>query len=60
MRATAEHSTVLIEQFPVSLRLRVRAKAMLERRYVHEVFAELVERGLREVEAEQQKKRSKP
>ena len=57
MRATPEHSTVLIERFPVALRLRLRAKAIQERRYLHEVFAEIVEKGLAAAEAEQQKRR---
>jgi hypothetical protein len=56
MRATAEHSTVLIEQFPVALRLRLRAKAIQERRRLHEVFIEVVERGLAAAEADQRKK----
>jgi hypothetical protein len=50
MRATAEHSTVLIERFPVALRLRVKAKAVAEGRYLHEVFAEVVEKGLAAME----------
>jgi hypothetical protein len=50
MRATAERSTLLVPQFPVALRLRVKAKAVVEGRYMHEVFAELVERGLAQEE----------
>jgi hypothetical protein len=60
MRATAEHSTVLIPRFPVALRLRVKAKAVAEGRYLHEVFAEVVEKGLAVVETERARKRVKP
>ena len=42
------------------VRLRLRAKAIQERRYLHEVFAEIVEKGLAAEEAEQQKRRRKP
>ena len=59
MRATAEHSTVLIERFPVALRLRLRAKAIQERRYLHEVFAEIVEKGLAAEEEAKDGKRRK-
>jgi hypothetical protein len=37
---------LLVPQFPVALRLRVKAKAVAEGRYLHEVFAELVEKAL--------------
>ena len=57
MRATAEHSTVLIPQFPVALRRQVKAKAVAEGRYLHEVFAELVAKGLAAAEAEARKRR---
>ena len=56
MRATKEHSTLLVERFPVALRLRVKAKAVAEGRYLHEVFAEVVEKGLAAEEAERQKR----
>ncbi len=49
--ATETHSTLLVPQFPVALRLRVKAKALLERRPMNEVFAEVVEKGLAAVEA---------
>ncbi len=45
-RATATHSTLLVPGFPIALRLRVRAKAMLERRPMREVIAELIEKAL--------------
>ncbi len=54
-----EHSTLMVEEFPVRLRLRVKAKALLERRPMNEVFAEVVEKGLAAVEA-RPGKRSKP
>jgi len=50
MRAMAERSTLLVPQFPVALRLRVKAKAVAEGRYLHEVFAEVVEKGLAAIE----------
>ncbi len=46
MRATAEHSTVLIPRFPVALRLQVKALANLQGRKMHEVFADLITRAL--------------
>jgi len=59
MRTTPERTTLLIPQFPVALRLRVKAKAVAEGRYISEVFAEVVEKGLAAAEAED-KKRRKP
>ncbi len=44
--ATAETSTLMVPEFPVALRLQVKAKALLERRPMREVFAELVEKDL--------------
>ncbi len=59
MRATETHSTLLIPQFPVALRLRVKAKALLERRPMREVFAEVVEKGLAAMDVEKVGKRGK-
>jgi len=59
MRATAEHSTVLIEQFPVALRLRLRAKAIQEQRRLHEVFIECVQRGLAAAEEKSSKRKKR-
>ena len=56
MRATPERTTLLVPQFPVALRLRVKAKAVAEGRYLHEVFAEIVEKGLAAEEAESRKR----
>ncbi len=59
-RATATHSTLLVPGFPIALRLRVRAKAMLERRPMREVIAELIEKALAmDAKAETKKKESK-
>ncbi len=57
MRATAEHSTPLVPLFPVAVRLRVKAKAVAEGRYLHEVFVEVVVKGLAAAEAEDKKRR---
>jgi len=57
MRATPERTTLLVPEFPVALRLRVKAKAVAEGRYISEVFAEVVEKGLAAAEAEARKRR---
>jgi len=57
MRATKDHSTLLVERFPVRLRLQVRAKALVERRPMHEVFAELVEKALADDEVKARERR---
>ncbi len=57
MEAMAERTTLLLPRFPVSLRLRVKAKAVGEARYLTDVFVELLEKALAADEAEQQKRR---
>ncbi len=59
MEARAERTTLLLPRFPVSLRLRVKGKAVTEGRYLTDVFAELVEKGLAGEEAKQAKRRRK-
>ena len=49
--------TLLVPQFPVALRLRVKAKAVAEGRYLHEVFAEIVEKGLAAAEEKASRRR---
>ncbi len=46
-----EHSTLMVEEFPVRLRLRVKAKALLEQRRMRDVFVELLEKALAAEEA---------
>lgn len=46
----AERTTLLLPWFPVALRLRVKAKATVERKYLTDMFAELVEKDLAAVE----------
>ncbi len=46
MRSTAEHTTVLIPEFPRILHRRVRARAILEGKPIRRVFRELIERAL--------------
>lgn len=56
MPATAEHTTtLLLHQFPVALRLRVKARAVAQGRYMSEVFAALLEKGLEAEDAEQRR-----
>ncbi len=45
-KAPREHTTLMVEEFPVALRLQIRAKALVERRPMRDVFVELLERAL--------------
>lgn len=56
MEAMAERTTLLLPRFPVALRLRVKAKAVGEGRYLTDTFVDLVERALAAEEAERQKR----
>jgi hypothetical protein len=56
MRATPEPTTILVPEFPVAQRLRVKAKVVGEGWYPHKVFAEMVAKALAADEAEAEKR----
>ncbi len=60
MEAMVERTAMLVHNFPVGLRLRVKSLAVVRRQMFAEVLAELVEKGLTTEEAKAARRKGKP